>query len=91
MIPLSRGLVARVDEADYAVEARRLAPSWRRVCKTLLRNDYWGKGLGFTQHKSDAYQKYLDLMRRRRASWGIEQQALGFAKQANEEIAEDHA
>lgn len=60
------------DEADYQMEAQRLAPSWRRVCKTLLRNDYWGKGLGFSQHKSSAYRAYLDLMRRRREAWGIE-------------------
>jgi predicted phosphoadenosine phosphosulfate sulfurtransferase len=60
------------DEADYAMEAQRLAPSWRRVCKTLLRNDYYGKGLGFSQPKSGAYAKYLDLMKRRKAEWGIE-------------------
>jgi predicted phosphoadenosine phosphosulfate sulfurtransferase len=60
------------DEADYAVEAKRLAPSWRRICKSLLRNDYWCKGLGFTQHKSAAYGKYQDLMRRRREAWGYE-------------------
>jgi predicted phosphoadenosine phosphosulfate sulfurtransferase len=54
------------DEADYALEAKRRVPSWRRVCKSLLRNDYWCKGLSFTQHKSDAYQKYLDLVKRRR-------------------------
>ena len=58
------------DEADYHMEAARKAPSWRRVCKALLRNDYWCKGMGFTQHKSEAYQKYLDLMRRRRKEWG---------------------
>ena len=56
------------DEAPYELETARKAPSWRRVCKSLLRNDYWGKGLGFTQHKSTAYAGYLDLMRRRRAS-----------------------
>lgn len=60
------------DEADYAVEAKRLAPSWRRVCKSLLRNDYWCKGLGFTQHKSTGYRQYQDLMRRRRDAWGID-------------------
>lgn len=54
------------DESDYDMEQKRLAPSWRRVCKSLLRNDYWCKGLGFTQHKSAAYQKYLDLKKRRR-------------------------
>jgi len=54
------------EEVDYSLEAERLAPSWRRVCKSLLRNDYWCKGLGFSQHKSQAYSKYLDLMRRRK-------------------------
>src|SRR5207237_342470 len=53
------------DEAPYEIEAKRRAPSWRRVCKSLLRNDYWCKGLSFTQHKSPAYEKYLALMRRR--------------------------
>jgi predicted phosphoadenosine phosphosulfate sulfurtransferase len=28
------------DEAPYELEADRKAPSWRRVCKALLRNDY---------------------------------------------------
>lgn len=60
------------DAVEYALEAKRLAPSWRRICKSLLRNDYWCKGLGFTQHKSAAYTKYLDLMRRRRAEWNME-------------------
>jgi predicted phosphoadenosine phosphosulfate sulfurtransferase len=59
-------------EAPYELEAKRLAPSWRRVCKALLRNDYWCKGLGFSQHKSAAYQKYLDLMKRRRQRWQME-------------------
>lgn len=60
------------DEADYQMEAQRLAPSWRRVCKTLLRNDFYAKGLGFTQPKTGAYAKYLDLMKRRKAEWGID-------------------
>lgn len=55
------------DEVDLCLETTRKAPSWRRVCKTLLRNDFWSKGLGFSQHKSDAYHKYLDLMKRRKA------------------------
>lgn len=58
------------DEAELSLEVKRDVPSWRRVCKSLLRNDYWCKGLGFTQHKSEAYQKYLDLMRRRKEQWG---------------------
>ncbi len=59
------------DEGDYAMEAKRKIPSWRRVCKSLLRNDYWCKGMSFTQHRSAAYEKYLDLMRRRKELWGM--------------------
>ena len=54
------------DEAPYILESKKLAPSWRRVCKTLLRNDFWCKGLSFTQQKTAAYQKYLDLKKRQR-------------------------
>lgn len=49
------------DEAPYELEAKKLAPSWRRVVKALLRNDFWCKGLSFTQHKSAAYEKYLKM------------------------------
>jgi predicted phosphoadenosine phosphosulfate sulfurtransferase len=66
------------DEAAYEMEAARKAPSWRRVCKSLLRNDYWGKSMGFSQHKSAAYEKYLSLMRRRKEAWGVEEHQLGF-------------
>lgn len=60
------------DEVEHKLEASRKVPSWRRVCKSLLRNDYWCKGLGFSQHKSEAYEKYLKLMKRRRESWKLE-------------------
>lgn len=49
------------DEAPGILETKRIAPSWRRLCKVLLRNDYWCKGLAFTQPKSAAYGKYLEL------------------------------
>lgn len=65
------------DEADYALEAKRLVPSWRRVCKSLLRN-YWGKGLGFSQQKSDAYSKYQKLMRDRRERWKQDAETLAY-------------
>jgi len=59
------------DEADPKDEAARKVPSWRRICKALLRNDYWCKGLSFSQHKSPAYDKYLKMMKKRRRQWGI--------------------
>ncbi len=49
------------DEAPRVLEVERMAPSWRRLCKVLLRNDYWCKGLAFTQPKSAAYDRYLEL------------------------------
>jgi predicted phosphoadenosine phosphosulfate sulfurtransferase len=45
-------------------------PSWRRIAKVLLRHDYWCKGLSFSQTKSEAYERYCALMRRRRREWG---------------------
>lgn len=59
------------DESDLKLENVGKAPSWRRICKTLLKNDYWCKYLGFSPTKTSAYQKYTDLMERRRKNWNI--------------------
>lgn len=59
------------DEADYRLEANGKAPSWRRIVRTLLRNDYWCKGLGFSPTKTSAYDKYMSLMKKRRKAWNI--------------------
>ena len=54
------------DEADLMMESKKDVPSWRRICKSLLRNDYWCKGLSFTQQKSTSYDKYRDFIKRKR-------------------------
>lgn len=59
------------DEADIEMEAARTIPSWRRICKALLRNDYWCKGLSFSQTKSESYMKYKKIMENRRRRWGM--------------------
>lgn len=59
------------DEADPKSEAAREVPTWRRICRAMLKNDYWCKSLSFGQHKSTAYDKYLKVMKTRRARWGI--------------------
>jgi len=46
-------------------------PNWKRICKALLKNDYWCKGLSFTQTKSEAYDKYKKIMKRRRQEWKL--------------------
>lgn len=55
------------DEAPRCLEKKYWAPSWRRVCKVLLRNDWWCKGLGLTQPKSEAYQKFMNMRKARRS------------------------
>ena len=49
------------DEAPYELEAERLVPSYRRICKCLLRNDWWCKGLSFSQPLSEAYKKFKKI------------------------------
>lgn len=56
---------------DEGSATDRDSPSWTRICKALLRNDYWCKGLSFTQHKSDAYENYKRIMKNRRMKWGL--------------------
>lgn len=46
-------------------------PSWRRICKMLVRNDYWCKTLSFGPTKTSAYDKYCALMAKRRAEWNL--------------------
>jgi predicted phosphoadenosine phosphosulfate sulfurtransferase len=46
-------------------------PSWRRICKVLLRNDYWCQGLSFSAQKPQAYARYKKIMGRNREKWGI--------------------
>ena len=60
----TRGYSEIPDEAPKELEDAYWAPSWRRMCKVLLRNDHWCKGLGMTQPKSEAYGKYLEMKRR---------------------------
>lgn len=47
--------------------------NWKRICKTLLKNDYWGKLIGFsmTSSKPEAWRRYQKIMEKRRVQWGI--------------------
>ena len=56
-----RGYEKIPDEAPHDLEVKQWAPSWKRMCRCILRNDYYCKGLGQTQPKSEAYQKYKAL------------------------------
>lgn len=61
-----RGYSTIPDESPPELEAQCWAPSWRRMCKVLLRNDYWCKGLGQTQPKSEAWLKYKEMKHKKK-------------------------
>ena len=46
-------------------------PSWRRICKVLLNNDYWCRALSFSPTKSKNYQRYNERIKGKRQEWGI--------------------
>jgi len=60
-----RGYLNIPDEAPEDLESKCWVPSWRRMCKVMLRNDYWCKGLGQTQPKSDTYVQFKEIKKKR--------------------------
>ena len=61
-----RGYDEIPDEAPHDLEVKCWAPSWKRMVRCVLRNDYYCKGLGQTQPKSEAYEKYKSIKYKRR-------------------------
>lgn len=56
-----RGYTEIPDESPHELEVKCWAPSWRRMARVILRNDYFCKGLGQTQPKSEAYEKFKQI------------------------------
>lgn len=56
-----RGYKKIPDFAPHELEVKQWAPSWRRMCRCILRNDFYCKGLGQTQPKSEAWAKFKSL------------------------------
>jgi len=61
-----RGYKKIPDEAPHDLEVKCWAPSWKRMVRCILRNDYYCKGLGQTQPKSEAYEKYKSIKHKRK-------------------------
>lgn len=61
-----RGYSIIPDEAPHDLEVKCWAPSWKRMARCILRNDYYCKGLGQTQPLSEAYQKYKEIKAKRK-------------------------
>lgn len=58
-----KGFEKMPDKSDAKMEAARKAPSWRRICKVLLKNDYWCKGLSFSATKREM-EKQLEMIQK---------------------------
>ncbi|EEV6211650.1 DUF3440 domain-containing protein, partial [Escherichia coli] len=58
------------DEQDNDLGSRDV-PSWRRICKTLIKNDFWCRTLSFSPNKPRHYERYQQRMKERRKEWGI--------------------
>ncbi len=58
------------DEQENDLGSRDI-PSWRRICKTLIKNDFWCRTLSFSPNKPRHYERYLQRMKERRKEWGI--------------------
>lgn len=58
------------DEQDNDLGSRDI-PSWRRICKTLIKNDFWCRTLSFSPNKPRHYERYQERMKQRRKEWGI--------------------
>ena len=61
-----RGYKKIPDEAPHELEVKCWVPSWKRMCRCILRNDYYCKGLGQTQPKSEAYKKFKAIQLKNR-------------------------
>lgn len=47
----------------------RDVPSWRRICKTLLKNDFWCRMLSFSPTQPKHYERYCRLVSNKRKEW----------------------
>ncbi len=54
------------DEAPHDLEVAAWVPSWKRMCRSILRNDYYCKWLWQTQPKSEAYIKWKQIKEKRK-------------------------
>ena len=61
-----RGYNKIPDKAPHDLEIKCWAPSWKRMARCVLRNDYYCKGLGQTQPKSEAYEKFKAIKHKRK-------------------------
>lgn len=70
---LQRGYKSIPDQAPHDLEIKQWAPSWKRMARCILRNDYYCKGLGQTQPLSEAYEKFKSIKAKRKLEESLKQ------------------
>ena len=68
---LTTGGLEKVPDEQPGDQQSRDVPSWRRICRCLLKNDYWCRTLCFAPTRTEHYRKYCELMARRREQWKL--------------------
>lgn len=67
----SRGFPDDIPDEQEKDLGYRDIPSWRRICKTLIKNDFWCKTLSFSPTKPQNYNRYCQNIRQKRMQWGV--------------------
>ncbi len=67
----SRGYPHDIPDTQDNDLGYRDIPSWRRICRALLKNDFWCRSLSFSPNKPQHYDRYLTRMRQKRDKWGL--------------------
>lgn len=65
-----KGMTDILDEQPGDTGSKDI-PSWRRICKVLLNNDYWCRALSFSPNKPSHYQRYTERMKNKRKEWRL--------------------
>lgn len=65
-----KGMADIPDTQEGDIGAKDI-PSWRRICKVLLNNDYWCRALSFSPNKPGNYKRYNERINNKRKEWGI--------------------
>nr|WP_142966723.1 DUF3440 domain-containing protein [Enterobacter cloacae] len=58
------------DEQDKDTGSKDI-PSWRRICRVLLTNDYWCRALSFSPTKTRNYERYCRRIKMKREEWNL--------------------
>lgn len=67
---LTHGYPEGIPEEQAGDTGSKDIPSWKRVCRTLIRNDYWCRTLSFSPNKAHSYARYRERIQKQRKEWG---------------------